>query len=281
MSFEAVEAYARRTLELATRAGAKRAQALAWCLLGEALLLRGQWPEAEDALSRSAALHQGLRSPTGAALTRQRLAELTIYRGQRGAEEHLAQGFELAKQSLLAAHLMGRLYATAALEALDQGDAARAAATVEEASKAAERYGTCAACSALLYPVGAAAYAQLAQVETARQYAQAAAEVAERWQSQSWQAMANYARGAAARSEGELEEARRQFLAAAATFEQIGQVFDMARCLLEAGRVDLDGNRAAEERRALLQRARTLFHELGARAAEARAASELATLSAR
>src|SRR5919202_6290208 len=216
MSFEDVEASARRTLELATRAGAKRAQALAWCLLGEALLLRGQWPEAEDALGRSAALHEALSSPTGGALTHQRLAELAIYRGQLGAEEHLAQGFELARQSLLAAHLMGRLYATAALEALDQGDAARAAATVEDAALAAERYGTCAACSALLYPVGAEAYAQLAQVETARQYARAAVEVADRWQSQSWHAMAEYALGATARSEGDLDGARRQFLSAAA-----------------------------------------------------------------
>ena len=99
MSFEEVEAYARRTLELATRARARRAQALAWCLLGEALLLRGQWPEAEDALGRSAALHQALSSPTGEALSRQRLAELAIYRGQLGAEEQLAQGFELARQS--------------------------------------------------------------------------------------------------------------------------------------------------------------------------------------
>ena len=128
--------------------------------------------------------------------------------------------------------------------------------------------------------MSAAAYAQLAQVETARQYARAAAEVADRWQSRSWQAMADYALGAAVRSAGDLDGARRQFLSAAETFEQIRQVFDVARCLLEAGRVDL-GDQAAAERRALLQRARTLFHALGARSAEARAARELATLNTR
>lgn len=280
MSFEEVKAYARQALELATRAGAKRAQALAWCLLGEALLLRGQWPEAEAALGRSAALHQALGSPTGGALSCQRLAELAVYRGQPGAEEYLRQGFELAKQSLLAAHLIGRLYATAALEALEQDEPARAAATVEEASLAAEQYGTCTACSALLYPVGAAAYAQLGQVAAAQQYARQAAEVAERWQSRSWQAMAEYALGAAATAEGDVQRARRNFLSAAEIFEEIGQVFDIARCLLEAGRVNL-GDEAADERRALLHRARTLFHELGARAAETRADRELAMLSTR
>src|SRR5690348_12997584 len=40
-----VEEYARHTLDRAEDAGAVRAQAFAWCLLGESLLLQARWDE--------------------------------------------------------------------------------------------------------------------------------------------------------------------------------------------------------------------------------------------
>ena len=203
--------------------------------MGETFLVRGRWAEAEEALNRSAELHRAVGSAAGEALVQQRLAELTVYRGGRGAADHLRRGFELAHRSLLAAHLFGRLYATDALAALERGEADRAAATVEEALEADRRFGSCASCSALLYPVAAEAYARLGLVEAARHYAQVAADLAERWQSQSWRAMADHALGSAAWAAGDLPEAQRRLLAAAATFERIGQRFDAARCLREAG----------------------------------------------
>src|SRR5262249_37767840 len=52
-----VEDYARETLEIAERTEAVRAQAFAWCLLGESLLLHGHWDEAAGCLGRSCELH--------------------------------------------------------------------------------------------------------------------------------------------------------------------------------------------------------------------------------
>jgi len=48
-----VEDYARETLALAERNDAARAQAFAWCLLGESLLLHARWDEAAGCLERS------------------------------------------------------------------------------------------------------------------------------------------------------------------------------------------------------------------------------------
>src|SRR5262249_13805784 len=42
---DGVEEYARRILELSEQAEAARAQAFAWCLLGESLLLQARWEE--------------------------------------------------------------------------------------------------------------------------------------------------------------------------------------------------------------------------------------------
>src|SRR2546430_890878 len=77
---DGVEEYARRTLALAEQAEAVRAQAFAWCLLGESLLLQARWDEAAGCLERSCALHDSLGTPT-AALPWQRLAEVAVCRG--------------------------------------------------------------------------------------------------------------------------------------------------------------------------------------------------------
>ena len=69
---------------LAEQAEAARAQAFAWCLLGESLLLHAHWDEAAGCLERSCELHEALGGTRSGALPWQRLGELAVSRGEPG-----------------------------------------------------------------------------------------------------------------------------------------------------------------------------------------------------
>lgn len=274
-SFEGIEEYARSTLELADRMGARRAQAFAWCLLGESLLLRGHWDEADSCLKRSTELHSELG--TQAALPWQRLAELAVCRGDAAAAEgYLRQGMTIATVSPMAPHLWGRLYATTALNALERGDPHPATRAVEAAAEAATRYGDCPTCSALLHPVAAEAYAALGDLPKAEEHARAAEQVASYWKSAAWKAMAETAQASLALARDDRAQAVSRFLAATDLYDRAGQPFWAARCLLQAGLVRKD---QVAEARDLLERALATFHRLGAVQAEERARRNLAQLA--
>ncbi len=183
-----VEDYARRTLVVAERAQAVRAQAFAWCLLGESLLLQARWDEAAGCLTRSCELHRSLGSRSGG-LPWQRLAELSVCTGALGdVEAQLRQASAIATVAPMARHLWGRIHATAAFAAMAQGAPEVAARHVRAAAAAAARYGDCPSCSALLNPVAAEALAALGDTEGAAAYAAAAARVAETFASSAWRA---------------------------------------------------------------------------------------------
>jgi DNA-binding SARP family transcriptional activator len=275
-SFPEVESYARRTLDLANRMGARRAQAFGWCLHGEALLLPGRWDQAEASLRRSTELHQELGAGTGG-LPWQRLGELAVYRGDAAAAAAcLRQGLAIAAVSPLAFHLWGRLYATTALAALEEGDPA-AAVRAAEAAAAAARDGACPTCGALLHPVAAEAYAAVGDPSRAEEHVRAAEQVAGIWESTAWRAMAEMARGSLARARGDPAAAGGHFLAAATMYEQAGQPFWAARCRLQAAGVRAPTGEIAAAR-ALLEQAAADFRALGAVRAEARARAELGRL---
>src|SRR5262249_36743620 len=131
------------------------------CLLGESLLLQARWEEAEGCLTRSCELHASLGTRSGA-LPWQRRAELAACHGDPAmVHEYLREASAIATVSTMALHMWGRIYATAALSALEQHDPDGAVLAVQAAAAAAARYGDCPTCSALLNPVAAEAYALL------------------------------------------------------------------------------------------------------------------------
>lgn len=230
-----VEDYARRTLALAEQAEAVRAQAFAWCLLGESLLLGARWDEAAGCLERSCELLEPLGSKSGTALPWQRLAELAVCRGAPDeAELPLRRAAAIATVSPMAKHLWGRIHATAAFAALEQGQPEVAVRSVRAAAAAAARYGDCPSCSALLNPIAAEAFAALGDRDDARAYAASAAVAAEVFDSAAWRAMAESAAGSAAKAEGEPERARAHYEAAASLYERGGQPYWMQRSLAQA-----------------------------------------------
>jgi DNA-binding SARP family transcriptional activator len=241
-----VEDYARRTLALAEQADAVRAQAFAWCLLGESLLLRARWDEAAGCLERSCELHDSLGTPT-AALPWQRLAELAVCRGTpQDADAALRRASAIATVSPMAKHLWGRIHATAALAALERGNAHAAAQSVRAAAAAAARYGDCPSCSALLNPVAAEVFAVLGDSENARAHAETAVRVSETFDSSAWRAMAESAAASLAAAEDEPASARGHFEEAAALYERARQPYWAERSLAQAAAVgNVEGTRAS------------------------------------
>jgi DNA-binding SARP family transcriptional activator len=277
-SFDGVEEYARRTLDLAGHTGARRAQAFASCLLGESLLLRGRWDEAGGSLRRSTELHHELGARSGA-LSWQRLAELAVCRGDSAAaEQYIDRGMTIAALSPMAAHVWGRLYATAALDALEEGAPADAVKAVHMAAEAAARHGDCPSCSALLHPLAAEAYAAFRSPAEVEDHLRAAEQILGYAQSACWRAMAETTAGFLALARDEPMDTWPRFLAAATLYERVGQPFWAARSLLDAGLTCLECD-GAPEGRGYIERALAIFRILGATRAAARAARELSRLA--
>jgi DNA-binding SARP family transcriptional activator len=224
-----VEEYARAILDRAEAENAVRAQAFAWCLLGEALLLQARWEESEACLSRSCELHASLGTRSGA-LPWQRRGELAACRGAFDeTQTYLREASAIATVSSMARHMWGRIYASDALAAVEQGDPEEAVRFVEAGAAAAARYGDCPTCSALLNPIAAEAYAALGDAELARSYAEAAASVAQMFSSAAWQAMADSAAASAALADGDQAAARHGFESAQQRYEAAGQPYWAAR----------------------------------------------------
>jgi DNA-binding SARP family transcriptional activator len=222
---ESVEDYARRILDRAEDVGAVRAQAFAWCLLGESLLLQARWDESEGCLERSCDLHASLGSRSGA-LPWQRRAELAVCHGRPDeAEDYLRRATAIATVSPMASHMWGRIYATRAFAAVEAGAPNQAVEAVRNAAASAQRYGDCPSCSALLNPIAAEAFAMLADVESARPFAAAAERVGQMFASSAWQAMAQSAGASVAAADGDHSGAKSRFDAASDLYERARQPY--------------------------------------------------------
>jgi DNA-binding SARP family transcriptional activator len=234
---DGVEDYARRMLALAEQSEAVRAQAFAWCLLGESLLLQARWEEAAGCLERSCDLHASLGTRSGA-LPWQRLGELAVCSGAPAeADAYLRRASAIATVSPMARHMWGRIYATAAFAQVELGDPEAAARSVRAAGAAAARYGDCPSCSALLNPIAAEALTLLDDGDAARPYSDAAAAVAGMFDSSAWRAMAEAAAASVVAGDGDAAEARGRFEAAAALYERAGEPYWAERSRVHAGAV--------------------------------------------
>jgi DNA-binding SARP family transcriptional activator len=236
-----VEEYARQTLAIAERTDAIPAQAFAWCLLGESLLLRAQWDEAEACLERSCDLYAPLGSRS-VALPWLRRAELAACGGVHDeAAAHLKRATAIATVTPMARHARARLHATAALAAMERGKPEDAIRAVRATQNAAARYGGCPTCSALLNPIGAQAFAMVGDREGAHALAVAATQLAGSFESSAWSAMAESAAASAAVADGDLLVARERFQSAFLLYEKAGHTFWATRALAQMNTVGAAG----------------------------------------
>jgi tetratricopeptide (TPR) repeat protein len=229
MPYAEVVALARDLEASAVQSGARRAEAFARCVAGEALLLGGRLEEARVDLERSYELHRDLRADAGTAHSLQRLAELELAEGNRAEAERLArEALPLARWSPLARHLVQRTYGTLIASA---PDADAAVAVAEEAIAAVDEPSRCEYCDVMVAVPSAAAFASVGRLDEAHAELDRARRSAGLWHGTAWPGAVAEAEAVLARAEGRGDEADALLARAAALFDQAGQPLDAARCL--------------------------------------------------
>ena len=216
--------------ETARRTGVLRAEAFATVLLGEAALLAGDITEAERELQDAADLHREIGAPGGEASSLQRLAELRLLQGHRDeATRLLQQALPLARWSLLAMHLVQRIFGTMILAAPDPQTAR---AVVDQAAEIIGFEDTCSLCDIMLAVPAVIACADVGDVDDAHRHLAIAERSSQGWEGTSWQGAILEARAHLAQAEGNQELAAALLDGAARLFAQAGQPLDAARCQL-------------------------------------------------
>jgi DNA-binding winged helix-turn-helix (wHTH) protein/tetratricopeptide (TPR) repeat protein len=212
----------------ASEQGSRRAEGFALTLAGEASLLSGDLEAARRYLSESVELHRSLRAETGEAHAMQRLAEVELASGDRGAAEGLCRrALPLTRWSPLARHLMQRCFGTLIAAA---PSAEVALSFVDEAMQTLDEPTSCEFCQVTVDVPAAIACAVGGRLDEARVHVEAAANCAARWEGPAWPAAVTEARAVIAAAEGNAEDARSLFLEAARGFASAAQPLDEARC---------------------------------------------------
>jgi DNA-binding SARP family transcriptional activator/tetratricopeptide (TPR) repeat protein len=223
-----VIAVGRDLKQTAHRSGALRAAAFAAALIGEAALLSGDLDLADAELRESADLHRDLGSPAGESHSLQRLAEVSIARGDTvTATQLLNQALPLARGSMIANHLMQRIFGTLIIAAPDPG---RARAVVDRAESTLGWDEVCPFCSIMLAVPAAIACARTDDMVHAERHLAVAERSAVLWHGTAWEAGLAEARAAVAAAQGDHRRARDMMQSAVELFEQAGQPLDAERC---------------------------------------------------
>jgi tetratricopeptide (TPR) repeat protein len=212
----------------ARRSGALRADAFSSALIGEAALLSGDLDVASIELTEASDLHRDLGSPAGEAHSLQRLAEVRVAEGDLSTAMQLLQrALPLARSSIIAKHLLHRIYGTMIRATADPLEA-RAVVDRAEAAIGCEDF--CNFCSIMLSVPAAIASARAGDLESARRHLDTAEQSALLWQGTSWEAAVAEAQAEVAAVTGEPGTARRCLESAADQFDRAGQPLDAERC---------------------------------------------------
>ena len=159
---------ARDLQRTARRSGALRAAAFASALIGEAALLSGDLALAAAELTEACDLHHDLGSAAGEAHSLQRLAEVRIAEGDRAtAMRLLQQALPLARSSMIAKHLLQRVYGTMVIAA---SDPLEARAIVDRAESTLGWEDACGFCSVMLAVPAAIACVRAGDLDNAQRH---------------------------------------------------------------------------------------------------------------
>jgi tetratricopeptide (TPR) repeat protein len=213
-----------------------------------------------SSLARSIGLAESVGSTFGVVIGMQRLGVVESALGRLGeAHDRLCRALALAKRSgnpMVLSHSPTRLYTSLADNRLRAGDVAGAAEYLaagyaEQQAVVDEGFGECVTCDVLLYPAAVAVHLARGEMEQAER-AGAKAEEATTWfHSRAWLATARYLRGLLAEARRETGYSAQCFEQAASVFRQVGQPYDLARCLAALARVT-NQNEPRDEARRLL-----------------------------
>ena len=214
----------------AAHAGALRGVAFATALIGEAALLMGDLERADRELLEAIDLHRDVDAPAGESHGLQRLAEVRLAQGDRAEAQRLLQrALPLARWSVVASHLLQRIYGTMIVAAPD-ADTARA--IVDRAEATMGDTDQCRFCAVMLAVPATIACADVGDIVDARRHLAVAESSAALWEGSAWEAAVCEARAHVARAEGRENEFTAQLARAAMLFHAVGHHRDAARCEL-------------------------------------------------
>jgi hypothetical protein len=215
----------------ANRIGAARGHAFGVTLRGEAELLAGDLPAAEEHLTLGARLHHAIGGSTGEAFSIQRLAEVAMYRGRHDeACVLIDEALDLARQTDIGFHLLDRIYGTRIRLARSPTAALYALEDAREAVRGPLE--TCPGCRITFAVPAAIAAARARRLDLAEEYAGQTAYLADVvMRLPAWHAAHDEVRAhmALARGEG-ARVAASHFARAAARFRGAGHPIDAVRC---------------------------------------------------
>jgi tetratricopeptide (TPR) repeat protein len=195
-------------------------------------LLSGRVEEADGDLGDAIDLASRSHAEVSRVLALQRLAETALAAGRPDeARARLAEALPIAQASLLAQHLLPRIYDVAIRAAQDPASALHA---LEEAEEALADTPACTPCSIGFLIAAAISCAQAGALDRARSYGERASHVAGMWRRGAWTAGVTEAQAVLVVAEGELQRAAALFGDAAELFRRAGQPLDEARCRVRA-----------------------------------------------
>ncbi len=210
------------------RAGALRGVAFARALIGEAAMLMGDFELAERELTEAVELHHDTDAPAGEAHSLQRLAEVRLAQGD-AIEAHrlLQRALPLARWSIMAHHLMHRIYGTM-ITAATSPQAARA--IVDQARSALGEQDSCSFCVVMFAIPASIACSQVGDLDLARELIDVANLSTQTWPGTAWAAALLESRAHLAMAEDDHGRADLLLEEAVAAFESAGQPVDADRC---------------------------------------------------
>ena len=139
----------------------------------------------------------------------------------------LHEAFPLARGSIIAKHLLQRIFGTMILAASDPMEAR---ATVDRAESTLGWDDVCLFCSVMLAVPATIACAHAGDLPNAHRLLAVAAESAALWQGTSWEGALAEAHAAVEAASGDAAAAQKWMQTAAERFQQAGQPLDAERC---------------------------------------------------
>lgn len=223
--------FAARLAAEGLRIGAARGHAFGITLRGEAELLAGDLPAAEEHLTLGVRLHHAIGGATGEAFSLQRLAEVAMYRGRdEDARALIDEALDLARQTDIGFHLLDRIYGTRIRLARSPAAALHALEDAREAVRGPLE--TCPGCRITFAVPAAIAAARAKRLDLAEEYAGQTAYLADVvMRLPAWHAAHDEVLGHLAVARGEDPHvAASRFAGAAARFRDSGHPIDAQRC---------------------------------------------------